>query len=122
MADVSEKTLLASAARTTTQTGDDMESRGYTTVYVVLDMTSAGTGSVTLSIEGKDQTSGKYYTLLAGSAVTSNSTNLYTVGPEIVASANAAASYYLPKIFRIKVTANNSNSATYSVGYTLMGR
>ena len=29
-------------------------------------MTAAGTGSVTLAIQGKDQASGKYYTLLAG--------------------------------------------------------
>jgi hypothetical protein len=116
-----EATLLASAARTTTQTGADITNyQGNSGLIVVLDVTSAGTGSITLSIEGKDSASGKYYTILSGSAVTTNSTNRYRVGPTLAAAANSVAQDYLPRVFRIVVTANNANSITYSVGYCLV--
>lgn len=115
-----EATLLASAARTTTQTGSDITNLSANALVVVLDMTVVGTGSVTVTIEGKDSASGKYRTLLAGSAVTTNSTNTYKVGPTVAAAANSIAQDYLPPVFRITVTANNANSATYSVGYALV--
>lgn len=115
-----DATLLASAARTTTQTGSDITAYNARGIHVVLDMTVVGTGSVTLTIEGKDSVSGKYYTLLAGAAVTTNSTNVYKIYPGLTAAANAAANDHLPRTFRINVTANNANSASYSVGYSLL--
>jgi hypothetical protein len=82
-------------------------------------MTIVGTGSVTLSVEGKDQVSGKYYTILTGAAVTTNSTNVYRVYPGLTAAANATVSDILPETFRITVTHNNANAATYTVGASL---
>lgn len=84
-------------------------------------MTTVGTGNVTLTINGKDQASGKYYLILAGAAVSSNSTNRYKVGPNIGASANAIAQDYLPKTIQLVVTANNANSSVYSLGYSITG-
>jgi len=116
----SDVTLLASGARTTTQTSADLLNvGGCSALNVVLDMTTVGTGSVTITINGKDVASGKYYLILAGAAVTTNSTNRYRVGPTITAAANSIAQDYLPRTFQIVVTANNANSATYSVGYSL---
>lgn len=112
--------VLPSAARTTTQTGDDLAAGSYRGIKVVLDMTTAGTGSVTLTIQGKDVTSGKYFTLLAGAAVTTNSTNVYTVYPGAAVAANVSANDQLPATFRLLVTANNANSATYSVGASML--
>ncbi len=108
--------LVPSAAYTTTQTSADQTNQRCRGVVVVLDMTAVGTGSVTLTIQGKDPVSGKYYTLLAGAAVTTNSTNVYRVYPGLAAAANATANDVLPKTWRVVVTANNANSATYSVG------
>ena len=116
----SNVTLLASASRTTSQTGADTTNYNHAGIHAVLDMTTVGTGSVTLTIQGKDEASGKYYTILAGAAVTTNSTNVYKVYPGITAAANASASDVLPRTFRIIVTANNANAATYSVGYSLI--
>lgn len=113
-------TLLASASRTTTQTGADTTNYNHRGIHAVLDMTTVGTGSVTLTIEAKDEVSGKYYTLLAGAAVTANSTNVYKVYPGLTAAANAVANDVLPRTFRITVTANNANAAVYSVGYSLI--
>lgn len=118
--DNDEIVLLASAARTTTQTSPDLSNNGgIGLLTVVLDVTSAGTGSVTVTINGKDPASGKYFLLLSGAAVTTNSTNVYRVNPFIPASANVTAQLPVPKTFQIVVTANNANTMTYSVGYVL---
>ncbi len=113
-------TVLASAARTTTQTQADQTNYNHRGIVVVLDMTTVGTGSVTLEIDGKDPVSGKYYALLTGAAVTTNVTNIYRVYPGLTAAANATANDILPRTWRVKVTANNANSATYSVGAMLI--
>lgn len=111
---------LPSGSRTATQTSPDLPSRGFRGIDVILDMTVVGTGSVTLTINGKDLASGKYYPLLAGAAVTTNSTNRYRVGPWLAASANAIGQDVLPDIFQLVCTANNANAATYSLGYNLI--
>lgn len=113
-------TLLASAARTTTQTSADLINPGSAGIRVVLDMTVVGTGSVTVAINAKDVASGKYVALLTGAAVITNSTNVYKVYPGLTAVANAVASDVVPRTFQIVVTANNANPATYSVGYSLL--
>lgn len=113
--------MLASAARTTTQTSVDLDSFGCRGILIALDMTNAtALPSVSLSIKGKDKTSGKYYALLAGAAVTTVSTNAYVVYPGVAVSANVAVSNVIPDTFQIVVTANNANSGTYSVGYSLV--
>jgi hypothetical protein len=111
--------LLASAARTTTQTSADITLYNEQSIDVILDMTVVGTGSVTVTINGKDPASGKYYALLAGAAVITNVTNVYRVGRGLLAAANAVANFSLPRTIQIVVTANNANSAVYSVGYNL---
>lgn len=114
-----EATLLASAARTTTQTSADITVYNARFLRVILDMTTVGTGDVTVTINGKDSASGKYFLLLAGTNITTNSTNVYSVGVGLTVAANVAANNFLPRIIQIVVTANNANSATYSVGYQL---
>lgn len=115
-----DNTLLASAARTTTQTSADLVNYNGRGIIVTLDMTVVGTGSVTLAINGKDTASGKYFLLLSGVAVVTNITSVYTIYPGIAAVANVSANGVLPRTFQIVVTANNANSATYSVGYSTL--
>jgi len=112
--------ILASGSRTTTQTSADFNNVLHRGLTVVLDMTVVGTGSVTLTIRGKDPVSGKYFTLLAGAAVVTNSTNVYRVYPGLTVAANAVASDVLPEVWDILVTANNANPATYSVYASLL--
>lgn len=110
-------TILASAARTTTQTGSDQSNNSGRGIRVVLDMTNVAAGpSVTLSIEAKDNASGKYVALLTGAAVTTVSTNVYVVYPGLTPVAGLVVSDALPRTWRVTVTANNANSGTYSVG------
>lgn len=114
-------TVLGTGARTATATQADQTVFGaYRGIVVVLDVTIAGTGSITLSIEGKDPVSGTYRVILAGAAVTTISTNVYKVYPTITAVANSIAQDFLPSVWRVKVTANNGNTITYSVGAVLV--
>jgi hypothetical protein len=112
--------LIAAAGATTSQTGADQTNYNGRGIQVVLDMTTVGTGSVTLTIQGKDAASGKYYTLLAGAAVTTNSTNVYTVYPGAPTTANVSASVPLPRVWRVITTANNANATTYTVGASVL--
>ena len=109
------------AGATTTQTSPDfVNSHGHRGISVVVDTTVIGTGSITLTIQGKDRASGKYYTLLAGLAITTNVTNRYLVFPGATVTANVSANDELPEIFRLVVTANNANAATYTVGWSTL--
>jgi hypothetical protein len=117
---VSDVGLAIPAGATTTQTSPDFGNSSARGLTVILDMTTVGTGSVTLSIQGKDRTSGKYYTLLTGAAVTTNVTNRYTIYPGYPVVANVSANEVLPAIWRIVCTANNANAATYTVGATML--
>jgi hypothetical protein len=112
--------LITATGATTTQTSADQTNNTGRGVKVVLDMTAVGTGSVTLTIQGKDTASGKYYTLLAGAAVTTNTTNVYTVYPGAPATANVSANDVLPRTWRVLVTANNVNPASYTVGASVV--
>lgn len=106
---------LASGARTTTQVSDDLNIEGFVkALHLVVDVTNAGTGSITAKVEAKDA-NGVYYTLLTGAAITTISTNVYRIGPSLTAAANAVANDFVPPIVRVTITANNANSMTYSV-------
>lgn len=115
-----DATIHTSGARTTTQTGSDIINYNGLGVRLVLDVTIAGTGSVTVEIQGKDSVSAKYYTIFTGVAVTTVSTNVYTVYPGLVAVANVVVSDHLPRVWRTVVTANNANSMTYSLGSCIL--
>lgn len=107
-------------AVTTNQTGPDITNPAARGVKVILDMTAFGTGSVTLTIQGKDKISGKYYTLLAGAAVVSNATFVYTVFPGAPVAANVSANDELPETWRWSIVANNANPTTFTVGFSTL--
>jgi hypothetical protein len=108
--------LITAVAVTTSQNSGDQTNYNWRGVKVALNMTSVGTGSVTLTIQGKDTVSGSYYTLLSGAAVVTNVLNVYEVYPGVTATANVSASTTVPRTFRVLVTANNANPTTYTVG------
>lgn len=116
-----EVTALASAATTTTRTSSDIITYNARGTTVILAMTSVGTGSVTITINGKDSLSGNYYTMLTGSAVVTNSTNVYRIFPGATAAANSVANDQIPRIIQVVVTSNNANSTTYSVNCQFAG-
>src|SRR5215471_13897333 len=108
------------AGATTTQTGPDMTSPAARGIKVVVDTTAIGTGSITVTVQGKDKASGKYYTILASAAIVTNATTVLSVYPGAAVTANVSANDALPATWRILVTANNANPATYTVGFSTL--
>lgn len=116
-------TLLASGARTAdptlTPASFDATIPG-AGVVVTVDVTSAGTGSITCHIEAYDQASNKWYAVLSGAAIVTAVTNTYMVYPGISDVANSRSGLRLPKRWRVRIVHNNANSITYSVGASVL--
>lgn len=118
-----EYILAASAARTTNPTltpaafDNDPGAGG---VQVIVNITSAGTGSINVFVEGFDPASNAYFTILDSGALTTNQTKLLTVYPHVTDAANSKAGQPLTKRWRVRVNHNNANSMTYSVGAVLL--
>ena len=117
----SEGFLLASAARTA-----DVESELFTNehargVHVIIDVTAdPAAASITVTLQGFDSASGKYYDLLVSAAIAAVGTTVLKLYPGIVAVANGAASDILPRQFRVKVVTVDADSMTYSVGFSAL--
>jgi hypothetical protein len=116
-------TLLASLSRTVDPVlapADITGLDGAAGVAVTVDVTTAGTGSITCFIEGFDVASGKWWTVLAGAAVTTVVTNTYIVYPGITDAANSRSGLHLPRRWRVRILHNNANAITYSVGASVL--
>ena len=113
--------FLPSAVYTTTQTSADIGTSPFRGVEVVLDFTvEDATVSLVVTIDGKDETSNKWSTILTGAAITAVGTNRYRIYPGITAAANLDVSAPLPPKIRIVVTPLDADEATYSVGFSLL--
>lgn len=90
----------------------DLQNPNCRGVVVFVDLT-AGSGTsptLTVTIQGKDPASGKYYTLLASSALAVTSSTQLTVYPGVTASANVSASMVVPSQWRISTAIGGSNT------------
>ncbi|KJS23146.1 MAG: hypothetical protein VR72_02985 [Clostridiaceae bacterium BRH_c20a] len=117
--------ILESAARTATATSADLDNRFAKGVLITLDVTAAAdTPSIVLSVEVKDEVSGKHETIFtASAAVTGVGTHSYLIYPGAAAAADdiaQVAGFPLPKTWRVKVTHADEDSITYSVGGNLI--
>lgn len=106
---------LAAAAPTTTNSADQTNANGRG-VQVTVDITAIATQTVTVNIQGKDTASGKYYTLLASSALASVATTVLSLYPGDAVSANLSASNVLPKTWRVQAVGAVGGTVTLTVG------
>jgi len=109
------------AGATTSQTSPDYKNEWGCGARIFVNMTNVGTGSVTLTFQGKDPTSGQYYNILVGAPIVSNTFTQYSIFPGAAAVANSSVNDIVPLTWRIIMTANNANPTTYSVGVSLIG-
>jgi hypothetical protein len=114
-----DATLLASAIRTTTSSGGDITTYNLQGILICLDVT-AGSGALTVTVNGKCPASSKYYPILIGTLVTTNSFNVYRIYPGLTAVAGSTVNDHLPRIINIVISHGNANLVAYSVGYTLL--
>jgi hypothetical protein len=104
---ISLAALVAAAAGAQSADQVNLNGRG---VKVVIDITAlAGTTpTLTVTIQGKDPVSGKYFTILASAALAAVATTVLTVYPGLVAAANVAANDVLPRDWRISYAIGGS--------------
>jgi hypothetical protein len=88
-------------------------------VIVTVSVTSAGTGSITATIQRWDPVAG-WVDVLASAALTTDGAVTLTVYPGFTPSANAVANAVLPRKWRVKVAHNNANAITYAVGISTL--
>jgi len=114
---VAARTLLSSSARTTTTNSSDQTNYNWHGLLLVVDVTSAGTGSITPSIQVKDSISGNYKTVwTAAAALTANGTYVYalTSPKPDAASYTEVVGLLVGRTWRLAMTHNNANTITYS--------
>lgn len=117
------KTLLTLAAASASGQIVAQDNPFWRGVQIGVDITAiTGTSpTLTVIVEGLDDASGKYYTLLSSAALTATGTTLLTVYPGVTAAANGAASQALPKTWRIRYTIGGTGPAvTATVGASLI--
>lgn len=111
--------IAASSARTVSgDSGDqtNFNARGLK-LFINVSAVSGTTPSMTITIQGKDVTSGVYYNILSGVAITAAGTQLLEVYPGLTASANAVANDILPRTFKVAwAITGTTPSFTFSIG------
>lgn len=114
-------TALVSLARIATNNSGDLLNEHGRGVVVVVNMTVVpGVETVTFTIQGKDEASGTYHTLLASAALDAAGATVLRVYPGLTAAANAVATLIVPRVWRVLATHSASGSFTYSVGASVI--
>jgi hypothetical protein len=62
------------------------------------------TGSLTVTVQGKDPASGQYYTILASAAIAATGLTVLKIGRGLTAAANSVANDQMPLTYRINTT------------------
>jgi hypothetical protein len=112
--------LINAVNATTTQYSADQTNTNYRGCILVVNVSAVNTGTIAVSIQGKDSVSGIYYTLFTGAAVATAISTVYQVYPGSTAG-SSAYNGPLPTIWRVMVTAVNAGQITYTAGAALIG-
>jgi len=95
-------------------------SHGFRGAMAIIDFTTrTGTATLTVTLEGYDFVSGKWYTLIASSALASVATTQLLTYPGATVVANSVGQWGVPSKFRVKAVVA-SDTATFSVGLELV--
>lgn len=113
-------TLAAAAAGGNSAEQINLYGRG---LQLSIDITViTGTGpTLTVSIQGKDPVSGKWYTLLQSAALSAVALTNLTVYPGVTAAANVAASQVIPRTWRVLYSIGGTTPAvTATIGASVI--
>lgn len=122
MSNRSFSALVLSAATASANGADIDNSSGWAAIFTVDITTITGTTpTATFTVQGKDELSGKYYTILATTALNATGTTVLKVGAGLTASANLVANDLLPRTFRVICTTGGTvTNLTATVGCCLV--
>jgi hypothetical protein len=118
-ASASLATISAQAAGTVTS-ADQTNYNGHG-VQLGINITALGAATtVTVTIQGKDAVSGTYYTILASAALATTGFTRLSVFPGLGVSTNSSANDVLPRTWRVSVVVGGSNTATATIGASVL--
>ena len=115
--------LITHTAASAGVNGSDQINNSANGITLVIDITAitGTTPTLTVTIQGKDTASGKYYTLLASSALNATGTTVLRVFPGSAVSANVSANAQLPRTWRVITTIGGTTPAvTATIGASLI--
>lgn len=116
--------LITHSAASAGVNGADQNNMGARGIKLVVDITAiTGTSpTLTVTLQGKDTASGKYYTILASAALSAVATTVLEVFPGAAVSANVSANSQLPRTWRVITTIGGTGpSVTATVGASVIG-
>lgn len=95
--------ITLTAAGAGTVNGADSYNKYAQGMNLLINITAI-TGSLTVSVQGKDPASGTYYTILTSAALAATGATLLTIHPSFATTANLSANASVPLTFRIVYT------------------
>lgn len=108
--------VLGSAARTASEVSAIFINRRYTGAHFSINVGAiVATPSIVVTIQGYDETSATYYTILASAAITTVSTTILRVHPGLTAAANSIANDGMPRKWRVSVVNADADEITFSI-------
>ena len=123
LANVDTAALLAYTAAAAGSNGADQANTNARGIKLVVDITAL-TGvspTLTVTVQGKDAASGKYYTILASAALAAVATTTLEVYPGIATAANVTAGVTLPRVWRVIAAIGGTTPAvTATVGASMI--
>jgi hypothetical protein len=115
------RTLYASAARTTAQTGSPINNPYGRGLRVHTNVTAdPAAASITVTVQGYDATAGDWYDLLASAAINAVGKRTLLIYPGATTAANLVANLPAPPVFRVNVAVADADSMTYSIGCEIL--
>lgn len=105
--------LITHTAASAGSNGSDQTNAARRGLHLVIDITAitGTTPTLTVTIEGKDPVSGKYYTLLASAALNATGTTVLKVYPGLTAAANTVVNDVLPGTWRVRTAIGGTTPA-----------
>jgi hypothetical protein len=114
-------TLFDSKARTADENSASQNNYAYRGVQVMVNISAVtGSGAGTFTIQGYDELSGEWFTVLASASKTATGFFTLTAYPGITASSNVSASTVLPKTWRLAWDLTAGTGQTFSASATLL--
>jgi hypothetical protein len=117
--------VLTSVAVTADATSPDYSNNSAKGVklYIKTGSFGAGASGITVTLQGRDLSSGTYYDILTSAALTASSFQVIQIYPGITATANVSASDILPHTWRVKwqATAWGTGGSTLGIGCAMNG-
>lgn len=118
-ASISAVNLITLTTDSTASTNSNDQNNANCRGITIFINATAVTGTLTVTLQGKDPFSNVYYTLLASAAIAINSNVQMTVYPGVLAVTNLAANVPLPSTWRV-VAAIATGPVTATIGAVLI--